>query len=70
MSHEVNDTSENLVADATQELLLQLQAGSTQEKLMRLYALTELVGSVPPEMLLRMVSDYARYKVEDTKVAA
>jgi hypothetical protein len=70
MSHEANDTSAALVADATQELLLQLQTGSTQEKLMRLYALTELVGSVPPEILLRMVSDYARYKVEDTKVAA
>jgi hypothetical protein len=69
MSPNSSSTYEQTIADATQELNLLLQQGTYQERLMRLYALTELVGMSTPEMLLRAVANFDVY-FPDTKQKA
>jgi hypothetical protein len=69
-SHNSSSAYAQTITDATQELNLLLENGTYQERLMRLYALTELVGLVSPELLLRFVANLGTYLPDADREAA
>jgi hypothetical protein len=57
MRHEPN-ISNQIITAATNDLILLLQIGTVQERLMRIFALQELVTTLPPEALMNRVASF------------
>jgi hypothetical protein len=70
----MSDTSDAVcvktIADATFELNQLLLIGSFSERLMRLYALSELVMRVSPEALLKIVANFNNAAPGESREAA
>jgi hypothetical protein len=60
MTETPNTNSDSLLMDATMELNCILLAGTSSERLMRLYALREIVAHASPEALLQIAADLAK----------
>jgi hypothetical protein len=70
MTEVSSDYHKRALNDATEELNRLLLVGSFSQRLMRLYALSELVSEVPPELLLRAAANFADLFPEVERKAA
>jgi hypothetical protein len=70
MSDTSDDVYAKTIADATFELNQLLLMGSFSERLMRLYALSELVTRVSPESLLKIVANFNTGSAVENRAAA